>query len=183
VVNEETLFPCVIYSPGRIIDVCMMNEKGFIKSLENDRIWTVHRETGRLLPYEREFSSLRIVKKRFWIEAEVSENEQEREIAEDHKITIPEKEQSVLHYLTEIVHQRREELPEGSYTTHLFTSGDEKIRKKLGEEVIELVLAREKKEMLWESADLLYHLIVLLETQGLTIFDVLQELAGREKKS
>ena len=85
----------------------------------------------------------------------------------------------ILAHLYELVRERRRSMPEGSYTTYLFSSGVEKIRKKTGEEAVELVLARERKEMVSESADLLYHLLVLLCASDIEIREVLEELAGR----
>ncbi len=82
--------------------------------------------------------------------------------------------------LTEVIHKRHLEMPKGSYTTYLFEKGDEKIRKKTGEEAIEVVLAKNKEELVYESADLLYHLMVLLENNGLSIVDVIKELESRD---
>lgn len=81
--------------------------------------------------------------------------------------------------LTEIIAERRRALPEGSYTTHLFTKGESKIRKKTGEEAVELILAENDEELLSESADLVYHLMVLLEVRGLSIGDVVGHLKRR----
>ncbi|MFW5643852.1 MAG: phosphoribosyl-ATP diphosphatase, partial [Alkalispirochaeta sp.] len=70
---------------------------------------------------------------------------------------------------------------EGSYTTHLFTKGPDKIRKKTGEEAVELILARSNEELLSEAADLIYHLMVLLEAEGLSITDVISVLHRRHQ--
>lgn len=85
----------------------------------------------------------------------------------------------VLSRLYELVRERRRTLPEGSYTTHLFGSGLEKIRKKTGEEAVELILARERGEIVSESADLIYHLLVLLCASEIDVAEVLDELAAR----
>jgi phosphoribosyl-ATP pyrophosphohydrolase len=85
----------------------------------------------------------------------------------------------VLSRLTEVVRRRQQEMPEGSYTSYLFSSGLDKIRKKTGEEAVELVLARERSEVISESADLLYHLLVLLQAEGIETTEVLDELASR----
>lgn len=68
---------------------------------------------------------------------------------------------------------------DGSYTAYLFDQGESKIRKKLGEEAIELCLADEQSEIVSESADLLYHLAVLLAERGLSYAEVLAELRRR----
>ena len=71
-------------------------------------------------------------------------------------------------------------MPEGSYTTHLFASGAAKIRKKAGEEAVELLLAAERDEVIHETADLLYHLLVLLEQEQVGIAEIAAELSRRE---
>ena len=70
-------------------------------------------------------------------------------------------------------------MPEGSYTTHLFEKGLDKIRKKVGEEAVELLLARDEKDVIYESADLLYHVLVLLEASDLKWAEVAGELKRR----
>ena len=85
----------------------------------------------------------------------------------------------VISRLYELVGERQRTLPEGSYTTHLFESGPEKIRKKTGEEAVELILAREHREIVSESADLIYHLLVLLRASEIDVAEVLDELAAR----
>jgi phosphoribosyl-ATP pyrophosphohydrolase len=85
----------------------------------------------------------------------------------------------VLSRLYELVRERQRTLPEGSYTTHLFGSGLEKIRKKTGEEAVELILARARGEIVSESADLIYHLLVLLRASEIDVAEVLDELAAR----
>jgi phosphoribosyl-ATP pyrophosphohydrolase/phosphoribosyl-AMP cyclohydrolase len=85
----------------------------------------------------------------------------------------------VLRSLGEVIAERHRTMPEGSYTTHLFTKGASKIRKKTGEEAVELILATDRDELRSEAADLIYHLMVLLESEGMRIEDVVAELAGR----
>jgi len=85
----------------------------------------------------------------------------------------------ILAGLQATIKARREELPEGSYTTHLFSKGAEKIRKKTGEEAVELILARNAAELRSEAADLLYHLMVLLEVEDDSIGSVLAALRDR----
>jgi phosphoribosyl-ATP pyrophosphohydrolase len=86
---------------------------------------------------------------------------------------------AVLDELWRTIRKRNAERPEGSYTTHLFTEGEEKIRKKTGEEAVELLLARREEELVHESADLVYHLLVLLESTGIGIAPLLAELRRR----
>ena len=91
---------------------------------------------------------------------------------------------SVLHRLEEIIRNRKQTMPEGSYTSKLFTEGTPRIAQKVGEEGVEVALASvlgDKKRLIEESADLLFHLLVLLRQQDLTLDDVTKELQNRMK--
>lgn len=81
--------------------------------------------------------------------------------------------------LQDLIHQRQIDLPEGSYTTHLFKSGPSKIRKKTGEEAVELILAKDPTEIASEASDLIYHMMVLFADAGVSIERVLEELKKR----
>ena len=84
--------------------------------------------------------------------------------------------------LYELLLDRKEQLPEGSYTTYLFQKGLDKILKKVGEECTEVIIAakaEDKKETVYELADLAYHALVLMAQQGITVEDVERELASR----
>lgn len=86
--------------------------------------------------------------------------------------------------LTELVNQRKKDLPENSYTTKLFKEGSDRIIQKVGEEATEVIIATKNKsrqEIIYESADLLYHLIVMLADNELSITDVVKELESRHK--
>ncbi|AXF56273.1 bifunctional phosphoribosyl-AMP cyclohydrolase/phosphoribosyl-ATP diphosphatase HisIE [Salicibibacter kimchii] len=81
--------------------------------------------------------------------------------------------------------ERNHERPEGAYTTYLFEEGVDKILKKIGEEASEIIIAaknRDGEELAWESADFIYHLLVLLEEQQLSFDDVLDTLRERHGK-
>lgn len=84
--------------------------------------------------------------------------------------------------LERLVAQRQIERPEGSYTTRLFDAGVKRISQKVGEEGVETALAATSgdiEELANESADLLYHLLVLLRASGLTLADVTAVLQSR----
>ena len=77
---------------------------------------------------------------------------------------------------------RKAKLPEGSYTTYLFQKGLDKILKKVGEESTEVIIAgkaEDKKETIYEIADLSYHVLVLMAELGITVDEVRAELASR----
>jgi phosphoribosyl-ATP pyrophosphohydrolase/phosphoribosyl-AMP cyclohydrolase len=87
--------------------------------------------------------------------------------------------------LVEVIKTRKAEMPEGSYTTYLFSQGLDKILKKIGEESAETIIAaknQSKSELTLESADLLYHLLVLFVNEGLEVENVLAELEKRAQK-
>jgi len=89
-----------------------------------------------------------------------------------------------LYELEKIVADRYKTMPEGSYTTHLFKKGINKIAQKVGEEATETIIEAvddNRDRLLEESADLLYHLIVLLKAKGLTLNDVSDVLRERHK--
>ena len=92
---------------------------------------------------------------------------------------------SPLLFLTELqdfINRRKEEMPEGSYTTKLFKEGINKIAQKVGEEALETVIEATNgtdDHLVYEASDLLYHLLVMLTEKGLRIEDVAQELQKR----
>ena len=82
------------------------------------------------------------------------------------------------------IQQRHRDMPEGSYTTHLFTKGVNKIAQKVGEEAVETVIEAidgNKERFLYEAGDLVYHLMVLCEQMGFSMKDIEEELAVRHK--
>lgn len=90
----------------------------------------------------------------------------------------------LLHELYALIQCRREERPEGSYTTYLFDKGLDKILKKVGEESAETIIAAKNddpKQLVAETADLLYHLLVMLAARDIKLDDVRDELAQRRK--
>ena len=84
--------------------------------------------------------------------------------------------------LMDLIRGRKEEQKEGSYTTYLFQKGLDKILKKVGEECTEVIIAGkadDKKETVYEIADLMYHVMVLMVEMGISVEDVMEELASR----
>lgn len=86
--------------------------------------------------------------------------------------------------LQSVIMQRHRDMPEGSYTTHLFGKGVNKIAQKVGEEAVETVIEAvdgNRSRYLYEACDLMYHLLVLNEQMGFTLADMERELAARHK--
>jgi len=89
----------------------------------------------------------------------------------------------ILQRLTETIATRKSAAAETSYVAKLFSKGEDAILKKVGEEATEVLLAAkggDKANLVYETADLWFHCMVLLEQHGLCADDVLQELARRE---
>lgn len=199
--------PVIIYRQGHPPQAALMNDKAYSKSREQGELWTLHPETGRLIPFEGGGRLLELVEETAWFTAKL----EGRTEASGEKYNLPNREAgaaaeagvgdegsppssspegekggnkgdltgALLKQLQALIDDRRQTLPEGSYTTHLFNKGSEKIRKKTGEEAVELILAQSKEDIIYESADLIYHLMVLLSAEGLSIEEVLAELARR----
>lgn len=163
------------YPDGTLKAGGTMNSKAWFKTIENGVIWEFIKENGRVIEYPEDTFCPDLNN------TEIKGNE----------IVIPmlsQKERSakngttgdIMHTLEEIVKKRKREMPENSYTTHLFTKGEDKILKKLGEEAVEVILAKGKnEEIVYESADLIYHLMVYLVYKEIPFDSILDELAQR----
>lgn len=84
--------------------------------------------------------------------------------------------------LMDLIKGRKTDKKEGSYTTYLFEKGIDKILKKVGEESTEVIIAGkagDKRETVYEIADLMYHVMVLMIEMGISLDDIMTELAGR----
>ena len=84
--------------------------------------------------------------------------------------------------LADLLQGRMEERPEGSYTTYLFDKGLDKILKKVGEECTEVIIAGkagDKKETIYEVADLAYHVMVMMVEMGISLEDIIAEESKR----
>ena len=84
--------------------------------------------------------------------------------------------------LYQLLEGRKRDMPEGSYTSYLFEKGLDKILKKVGEECTEVIIAakaEDKRETVYEIADLAYHVMVLMVENGISVADIHRELASR----
>lgn len=87
--------------------------------------------------------------------------------------------------LEDLLYERKEEMPKGSYTTHMFKKGLDKIAQKVGEEAVETVIASKNtkdKETIGEAADLLFHLMLLLAEKDIPLHYIMKELRKRHAK-
>jgi phosphoribosyl-ATP pyrophosphohydrolase/phosphoribosyl-AMP cyclohydrolase len=90
----------------------------------------------------------------------------------------------ILHKLYEKIQERKETMPEGSYVASLFKKGSDKIIQKVGEEAVETVIAlknKNKDEIVYETSDLLFHLLIALVDAGVKLSDIEEELLKRYK--
>lgn len=90
---------------------------------------------------------------------------------------------AIISELFEVILSRKSERPEGSYTTYLFDKGTDKILKKVGEECAEVIIGAKnsKEELTYEASDLIYHLLVLLANEGVSLDKIYSELARRRR--
>lgn len=200
--KDGAVLPLLLREPGgRVVRMEATNEKGFHKSIERGELWCVNRETGRLLPLDGGgvmFRDLRIDGDEStggsWYQAELSGASSGRASEAGTRTGGADGQadgsgfqtsgpatsaQAIISELEDLIRERKESLPEGSYTTHLFTRGNDKIRKKTGEEAVELLLARGHEEIVSEASDLIYHLLVLLVDEGVSFDEIGAELARR----
>lgn len=89
-----------------------------------------------------------------------------------------------LETLENVIAERRQNMPEKSYTTQLFVEGIDRILQKIGEEATEVVIAGKNDNidlLKGEAADLIYHLLIMLHYKGLTLSDIVRVLESRHK--
>ncbi len=202
----DPAWPVLVTIEETGITTALMNRKAFRKSLETGTPWIVHPAGLRVLPWpgEPEIISLEEAAGCFLLtlpEHSVSEpygkaappdvDPDDRSAMTGNAATAGDGAagaaagsagsagDGIMAELSSLIAARHKEMPEGSYTTHLFEKGLDKIRKKAGEEAVELLLARDCQDVIYESADLVYHLLVLLEAEGLSWDEVTAELARR----
>ena len=187
------LVPAVVQDDvtQKVLMVGFMNEAAFHKTLDTNRVTFFSRTKGRL-----------------WIKGEQSGNFLEvKSILPDcdnytllikatpcgpvcHTGTdtcFGEKNEDALSfigYLQDFIERRKQEMPQGSYTTSLFQSGINRMAQKVGEEAVETIIEATNgtdDRLIYEASDLLYHLIVLLTSKGHRIEDLVRELQKRHQ--
>ncbi len=195
-ITGDPAWPVLVTIEETGFTTALMNRKAFRKSRETGLPWIVHPVTGRVLPWPGEPKLLSLDEKAGCFHLSlpghsVSEpygKETPPDVDPDDRSVMTAgtggsagtlRKHGIMMELSATIADRHKEMPEGSYTTHLFEKGLDKIRKKTGEEAVELLLARKKDDVIYESADLIYHLLVLLEAEGLDWSEVTAELKRR----
>lgn len=189
--NSDGLIPAVIQDAAtlKVLMVGYMNEEAFAKSMSEgkvtffsrtkNRLWTKGETSGNFLFIKDVYKDCDNDTLLFMVNpvGEVC-----------HRGTVscfdtPDNE-GFIRKLQEVIIGRYKEMPEGSYTTHLFNKGVNKMAQKVGEEAVETVIEAidcNDERFLYEASDLIYHLLVLMVSKGFTIADLEKELAARHK--
>ncbi|WP_413363506.1 bifunctional phosphoribosyl-AMP cyclohydrolase/phosphoribosyl-ATP diphosphatase HisIE [Lysinibacillus sp. 3P01SB] len=196
--NEQGLIPAVVQDAQskEVLTVAYMNEESLQKTIETGETWFYSRSREELW---HKGATSGHTQKVISIKADCDQDALVVEVIPAgpacHNGTtscfmesIVENERpgsvAILPQLVEVIKQREIDMPEGAYTTYLFEKGIDKICKKVGEEATEVVIGaknRDKEEVKWESADLLYHLLVLLQEQKVDVYEVLDVLQKRHE--
>ena len=189
--NADGLVPAIIQDSAtlKVLMLGYMNEEAFDKSMAEGKVTFFSRTKGRL-----------------WTKGETSGNflyikDVYKDCDNDTLLikVVPEgpvchrgtqscfdtsDSEGFIRELQEVIIGRHRDMPEGSYTTHLFTKGVNKMAQKVGEEAVETVIEAidgNDERLIYEASDLIYHLLVLLVSKGFTIADLEQELIKRHK--
>lgn len=206
--EDGSIVPVLILdTTGKLVATALQNDKARNKSLEQKTLWVVDGSTGRVLPWAAGGTYLgsaatagipyagpgeTAVLENF---ATGADGWPLRQDARDSGLDntgpkagmvppsgiaqINQIDANFVYELEALIRQRKIDMPEGSYTSHLFKAGVGKIRKKTGEEAVELILADSKETIASEASDLLYHMTVLFAETGVTWQEVLATLKKR----
>lgn len=198
--DEKGLIPAIVQhaQTKEVLTLAYMNEQSYTKTIETGETWFYSRSRqelwhkGATSGHTQKVVAMRLDCDGDAVVVEVLPNGAACHTGEEscfHEV-IKEKDASIgsldiLSTLKDVIAHREVDMPEGAYTTYLFTEGIDKIGKKVGEEATEVVIAaknRDAEELKWEAADLIYHLLVLLQEQKLDLYEVLSVLQKRHEK-
>ena len=196
--NENGLIPAVVQhtQTKEVLTVAYMNQQSYEKTLETGETWFYSRSRQELW---HKGATSGHTQKVISIKADCDQDALVIEVLPNGPAchngttscfteTLYEEKRpgsvGILPQLVDVIREREQTMPEGAYTTYLFDKGIDKICKKVGEEATEVVIGaknRDKEEVKWESADLLYHLLVLLQEQKVDLYEVLDVLQKRHE--
>lgn len=199
--NEQGLVPAIVQDAHskEVLTLAYMNEQSLQKTLETKETWFYSRSRQQLwhkgetsgnvqkvvdVRYDCDADALLILVEPKGPACHTGEYSCFHHRLNDEKPVAMPNRFAILSVLESLIAEREAKRPEGSYTTYLFEKGIDKIAKKVGEEAAEVIIAaknRSKEELRWEAADLLYHLLVLLREQRVSLDDVLSVLAERHR--
>lgn len=189
--NEEMLLPVVIqhHETRQVLMVGFMNEEAYRRTVEIGKV-TFFSRSRRKLWTKGETSGNELIVREILVDCDgdtlLIKAEPLGPTCHTGKDTcfaeVLDDKTSFLAGLSKVIARRKSEMPEGSYTAELFRSGLDRIAQKIGEEAIEVVIAAKNESieaLTGEAADLLFHLMVLLELKGSSLGAVQERLARR----
>lgn len=196
--DEKGLIPVIVQNAmtREVLTLAYMNEEAYAKTVETGEVWFFSRSRQELWHKgETSGNTQKVVSIKTDCDSdalvvEVLPAGPACHTGEDtcfHK-TVEKMDDTVgfnaISSLINVIEERQQSMPEGAYTTYLFEKGVDKICKKVGEEASEVIIASKNndgEELKWEAADLLYHLLVLLQNQQVSFYDLLQVLQKRHE--
>ncbi|MFT8321556.1 MAG: bifunctional phosphoribosyl-AMP cyclohydrolase/phosphoribosyl-ATP diphosphatase HisIE [Bacillus sp. (in: firmicutes)] len=202
--DEKGLIPAIVQDVNskEVLTLAYMNKESLLKSLETGETWFYSRSRKELWNKgATSGNTQKIVEMKFDCDKDAivvfvipagpachngttscfTESIYQDKLTADFEIS----NYQILFNLEQVIKEREKNRPEGAYTTYLFEKGVDKILKKVGEEAAEVIIAaknRDAEELKWESADLLYHLFVLLREQNLPFAEILKVLETRHQE-
>jgi phosphoribosyl-AMP cyclohydrolase / phosphoribosyl-ATP pyrophosphohydrolase len=200
--DKNGLVPAVVQDgqSGKVLMLAYMNKESLQKTKETKTTWFYSRSREKLWNKGETSGNIQKVKKLSYdcdgdtilVEVEQKGNachtgEEScffNEVALDQNE--PTLERNIISNLYTFIEKRKNNPVEGSYTNYLFREGLDKILKKIGEESSEVIIGaknRDKKELVNEFSDLVYHSLVLMVEQGISVDDIKQVLTERHKES
>ncbi len=197
--DEKGLLPAIVQdnATGQVLMLAYMNEQSIEKTLETETTWFYSRSRKRLWNKGETSGNIqKVVSIDYDCDADTLLVKVDpagpachtgntscfyRRLYESETMEVQE---DIIDRLERVIKERKEGDDENSYTRYLFNKGIDKILKKVGEESAEVIIAAKNEgteELVYEAADLIYHLMVLLEEKKTNINAVKRELAGRFK--
>ena len=189
--NPDGLVPAIIQdvSTRKVLMLAYMNEEAYDKTLETGlatfwsrsrkQLWTKGETSGNFLHVKEILADCDADTLLVYVDPDGPACHRGTESCFD---IAPE--QGFLGKLEKVVRKRHKEMPQGHYTTRLFSEGVAKISQKVGEEAVETILEAmrgDRGRYIYEASDLLYHLLVLNEQMGIGLEDLEKELLSRHK--
>jgi len=198
--DQNGLIPAIVQDvkTGTVLMLAYMNEESLKKTLAEGRTWFYSRSRQQLWPKGETSGNIQQVEAVYFdcdADTLLIQVQQtgvachegtyscfSNTLLENNKAVSPD--WAVLSWLEDLVEERHAQMPLDSYTTYLFEKGIDKILKKVGEEATEVVIAAKggkDEEIIYETADLFYHLLVMLRDRNIELAKIWAELACRHK--
>ncbi|WP_188456111.1 bifunctional phosphoribosyl-AMP cyclohydrolase/phosphoribosyl-ATP diphosphatase HisIE [Virgibacillus oceani] len=193
--GDDGLIPAIVQdsSTGRVLTLAYMNETSLLKTIQTQETWFFSRKRQQLwnkgetsgnkqsvkqITYDCDGDALLIQVQPLGPACHTgNESCFYQKLYETDAATF-----DMLEQLVNTIKQRRQEPVEGSYTTYLFNEGIDKVLKKVGEEASEVIIGAKNsdtKELIWEISDLIYHTLIVMEMQNVSVNEIRDELFKR----